>query len=90
MKDKFEQDLDLVLNEFKTLLISKNRKYGNSALSPVRLFSKASNMEQIKVRIDDKLSRLRTQDVSEDEDVVTDLIGYLILYKINELNNPDG
>lgn len=64
------------------MLLEKNRKYGDSALSPVRIFSKSDNLEQIRVRLDDKLSRLRNQQGDEDEDVITDLIGYLILYKV--------
>lgn len=64
------------------MLVDKNRKYGNSALSPVRIFSKASPKEQILVRMDDKLSRLRTASLDEDEDVLLDLLGYGILYRI--------
>jgi hypothetical protein len=64
------------------LLLEKNRKYGDSALNPVRIFSKASVLEQLKVRMDDKLSRLRNAADDEDEDPTTDLIGYLILYKV--------
>lgn len=64
------------------LLIDKNRKYGNSALEPVRVFSKSDAVEQIKVRIDDKLSRMVSGQSDDDEDVVDDLIGYLILLKI--------
>jgi hypothetical protein len=48
----------------------------------VRIFSKASVLEQLKVRMDDKLSRLRNAQDDEDEDPTTDLIGYLILYKV--------
>jgi hypothetical protein len=64
------------------MLLEKNRKYGNSALNPVRIFSKASPLEQIKVRLDDKLSRLRSEQPDEDEDVVNDIIGYCILFKV--------
>lgn len=39
------------------MLLAKNAAYGNSALEPVRIFSKADPTEQIRVRIDDKLSR---------------------------------
>jgi hypothetical protein len=42
----------------KALLVSKNAAYGNSALDPVRIFSKVDRVEQIRVRLDDKLSRL--------------------------------
>ena len=64
------------------MLLEKNRKYGNSALNPVRIFSKASPLEQIKVRLDDKLSRLRSEQPDEDEDVINDIIGYCILFKV--------
>lgn len=64
------------------MLLDKNRKYGDSALNPVRVFSKASPLEQLKVRMDDKLSRLRNAQDDEDEDPITDLIGYLVLYKV--------
>ena len=64
------------------LLLAKNQKYGNSALEPMRVFSKASPSEQLLVRMDDKLSRLRTADPSEDEDVILDLAGYLVLYLV--------
>lgn len=63
----------------KALLLEKNRKYGNSALEPIRVFSKADSIEQINVRIDDKLSRIQSSQSDEDEDVEIDLIGYLIL-----------
>ncbi len=65
------------------MLIAKNAKYGNSALEPVRVFSKASTTEQLLVRIDDKLSRIKTTGMeAPDEDTLNDLIGYLILLKI--------
>ena len=75
-------DIAAVCDQLKELLLEKNRKYGDSALNPVRVFSKASPLEQIKVRLDDKLSRLRNQQDDEDEDVLTDLIGYIVLYKV--------
>jgi hypothetical protein len=80
----FEQKVTEVLEELKALLIAKNKKYGNSALEPVRVFSKASPQEQLLVRIDDKLSRIANQQDNEDEDVVTDLLGYLVLLKMAE------
>jgi len=71
-------------DEIKTLLIDKNLRYGDSALNPVRIFSKSDAVEQILVRIDDKLSRIQRGAglIASDEDVVNDLIGYLILLKI--------
>jgi len=64
------------------MLLTKNKKYGNSALDPVRIFSKASPKEQILVRLDDKLSRLANQ--QPNEDVVFDLMGYLVLLRISD------
>ena len=68
-------------DSIKRLLLEKNTRYGNSALQPLRLFSKATPIEGLLVRIDDKLSRLREVgiDPAADEDTLIDLIGYLIL-----------
>ena len=77
-----QTDIASVCDELKNLLLEKNRKYGDSALNPVRIFSKASTLEQLKVRMDDKLSRLQNAQDDDDEDPVTDLIGYLVLYKV--------
>lgn len=65
----------------KGLLLEKSRAYGNSALEPLRVFSKADTEEQIRVRLDDKLSRLaRGSDAGED--VELDLLGYLVLLRV--------
>ena len=66
----------------RVMLIEKNRLYGNSALQPIRVMSKADTLEQIRVRIDDKLNRLVALDPSDTEDVELDLIGYLILLRV--------
>jgi protein-arginine kinase activator protein McsA len=69
-------------DELKELLLEKNRKYGDSALNPIRVFSKANAMEQILVRMDDKLNRIKNRQNDEDEDVIKDLAGYLVLYMV--------
>ena len=71
-------------DEVKDMLLEKNRKYGNSALNPLRLFSKADPIEQIRVRLDDKFSRLLNMPEDENEDVIKDIIGYLVIYKIQQ------
>jgi hypothetical protein len=78
-------DIAITCDAIKALLLEKNRKYGDSALNPVRIFSQSDSMEQIRVRIDDKLSRLRNQQADEDEDVIDDLIGYLVLLKVAQM-----
>ena len=79
-----ETKISGVCDDIKELLIHKNRKYGNSALKPCRVFSKASLVEQLLVRIDDKLNRIMQGAglLADDEDVINDLIGYLVLLKI--------
>jgi hypothetical protein len=81
MTTTFEKDLDQVLVTLRSMLIAKNQAYGDSALNPVRIFSKADPMEQLLVRLDDKLSRI-ARGSSMGEDVVNDIIGYLLIYKI--------
>lgn len=83
-----EQQIVDMCDRLKRMLLDKNRRYGDSALSPVRIFSKAPADEQIRVRLDDKISRLsRGDDSLEDEDVVMDLIGYLVLLRIASQRN---
>ena len=74
----------------KELLLEKNRKYGDSAINPSRIFSKADAVEQIKVRLDDKLNRIKNQQNDEDEDVVQDMLGYLILLRIAKKLNKNN
>lgn len=74
-----QQEIVALGEEIVALLISKNRKYGDSALHPTRIFSRASTIEQINVRIDDKLSRVMSGQVDDDEDIDLDFVGYLFL-----------
>lgn len=77
-----------VCDEIKEMLIAKNKSYGDSAIDPIRIFSKADNTEQIKIRIDDKLSRISRGTEFYGDNDIDDLVGYLILLKIaRELNN---
>lgn len=74
-----------ILNECNRLagmLIEKNRSYGNSALDPVRIFSQANNIEQLKVRLDDKLSRFARGKEYQGDNDLDDLMGYLVLLSI--------
>lgn len=67
--------------DLATLLLKKNKAYGNSALEPVRIFSKAPPDEQIKVRMDDKMSRIMRGEAAG-EDAFTDLVGYWVLQQV--------
>jgi hypothetical protein len=69
-------------HEIAHLLIDKNISYGDSALNPSRIFSRADATEQLKVRIDDKLNRVMNNQGFAGDNDIDDLIGYLILLKI--------
>lgn len=78
---RFADKVDQVLNQTRSLLIEKNKAYGNSALDPLRVFSSAGAREQILVRLDDKLSRLmRGSDAGED--TLGDMMGYIVLAEV--------
>lgn len=86
----FEELVRQVTSEIADMLIEKNASYGNSALDPVRVFSKADPMEQIYVRIDDKLSRIKRGSAYKSEDTINDLIGYLVIMKVKNRMEEDG
>lgn len=73
-------------------LIDKNRAYGNSALEPIRIFSKASLIEQLRVRMDDKLSRFaRGKNTGRvPEDTLLDFAGYAVLLMVAQDMETDG
>ena len=81
--ENFANKVSSYLLEIRELLITKNLKYGNSALEPLGVFSKLSAREGLLVRIDDKLKRIKNGSLEkDDEDVINDLVGYLVLLKI--------
>tara|TARA_R100001510_G_scaffold57118_1_gene64198 strand:- start:2870 stop:3451 length:582 start_codon:yes stop_codon:yes gene_type:complete len=84
-QDESSFKISKTMGEITKFLLDKNDQYGDSALQPIRIFSRADKTEQLKVRIDDKLNRLMQGNASleSDEDVVKDLIGYLVLLLVN-------
>ena len=80
---KTEDLIKEVGREVVMLLLEKNKAYGDTANQPPKIFSKLSPKEGILARIDDKLSRIKTVGLnSKTEDIMLDLIGYLILYRV--------
>lgn len=74
-------EIQATCDEIKQMLLEKNKAYGDSALNPLRVFSRASPAEAILVRLDDKISRL-ARGSAAGEDVILDLMGYLVLLRI--------
>jgi hypothetical protein len=79
--DITEQGLEII-----QLLLDKNIAYGNSALNPIGIFSKTGANDQIDVRIDDKLNRLKNGKEYPGDDTILDLVGYLILKLVARKN----
>ena len=78
-----EQQIRGVMLEITSLLLSKNAAYGDSALTPSNIFSKQPSIEGIKLRLDDKLTRIKNKGITDQtEDTISDLIGYLVLLKV--------
>lgn len=78
----FEQKVQDILHGMADLLVEKNAAYGNSALDPVRIFSKADTTEQLYVRLDDKINRVKQGHEYQGDDTIRDIIGYCTLILI--------
>jgi hypothetical protein len=89
MSARTEADILRVVGQVTDLLISKNRSYGDSALHPIRVFSKSDAVEQLLARIDDKLSRIQNGHKWPGDNDIDDLLGYLILLKIAKERNAE-
>jgi len=79
-----EENITSVLNSLCDLIVEKNRRYGDSALEPVRLFApRIEPGDAIRIRLDDKLARVRNSGELRKNDVA-DIMGYLCLLCISE------
>ncbi len=76
------EQIQKTCKEIQDILIAKNESYGNAVLDPIKIFSKLDVIERIKVRLDDKLSRIARGHDFDEEDTELDLIGYLILKRV--------
>tara|TARA_R110000824_G_scaffold383331_1_gene576879 strand:+ start:531 stop:947 length:417 start_codon:yes stop_codon:yes gene_type:complete len=83
LETTFAYQLDKVTEKITKLLKEKNIAYGNSALSPLNIFSKLGAVESLCCRLDDKIARISNKGINDQtEDTVDDLIGYLLLLKM--------
>lgn len=91
-QDKIKKVFDSV----RAIVLEKNRRYGDSALSPLSIFGKHINSEpdqstkSILVRLDDKLNRVKNSDCLRRNDVI-DIIGYLGILAVDKdwVDNDD-
>lgn len=81
--DEIRVEIALECDAIRDTLLAKNAAYGNSALDPLRVFAAELDRDaQLRVRIDDKLSRIARGREHGADDTLLDLIGYLILLRI--------
>jgi hypothetical protein len=79
---KTQENIVSVFNSMRDVVVEKNRRYGDAALSPRKIFSKLEPGEGIKVRIDDKLSRIINNQGEIRKNDIADLMGYLALLSV--------
>lgn len=84
-----QKQIQKVSEKFSDFLIEKNKRYGNSALSPIDVFGShiktenESALNNMFVRLDDKLSRIKNSDHLRKNDIA-DLVGYLLLLCVHQ------
>jgi len=81
-----QEKIDLVCNNFAKFLKEKNKRYGDSAISPINIFCKGSESKSensICVRLNDKIGRIMKSEELRKNDIV-DCIGYLVLLCISK------
>ena len=71
-----------VCDSMKDLLLYKNQKYGDSALNPNNIFYKGDSTNSIKIRLDDKIGRIKNCEETRINDVA-DIIGYCTLLLVS-------
>lgn len=79
-----QQKIVEITAAMRELLLYKNAKYGDSALSPKQIFYKGDAVNSILIRIDDKLGRIMANTESSPRiNDVADIIGYCTLLLIS-------
>lgn len=79
-----------IMDSMKDLLLYKNEKYGDSALSPNNIFYKGDSTNSILIRLDDKIGRIKNNSDSLPRmNDVCDIIGYCTLLLVSMGISPE-
>lgn len=76
------KSLAKVYSSMTEVLVEKNRRYGNSIMEPLGIFSSfvdrdnTESLNGLLIRLDDKLKRIKNSEIIRKNDV-SDLLGYL-------------
>ena len=83
IKTDTQHKITEIMNAMRDLLLYKNEKYGDSALSPKHIFYKEDAVNSILIRLDDKLGCITANgDNTPRINDVADIIGYCMLLLI--------
>lgn len=79
-----QQKIKDILSGMTDLILYKNRKYGDSAINPKKIFYKGDSTNSILIRLDDKIGRVmsNTEEKPRVNDVA-DIIGYCTLLLVS-------
>ena len=78
-----QQKIESVFNSIRDLVLEKNKRYGDIALTPLNIFSNLNSTEGILQRLDDKLSRVKNSTELRKNDIA-DIVGYLSLLCVSK------
>ena len=85
-----QEKIIAITGAMQDLLLYKNQKYGDSALSPKQIFYKGDAISSILIRLDDKLGRIMSNTESAPRiNDVADIIGYCTLLLIGMGVKPE-
>jgi len=70
--------INKITESLNDLLQYKNVNYGDSALNPIKVFSKVDAVNSLCQRADDKISRIQNSENLRVNDLI-DLMGYCVL-----------
>ena len=65
-------------DSLRDVVLEKNKRYGDSAFNPPNVFSKLDAQSSIKIRLDDKISRIKNSNEVRKNDL-SDVVGYCVL-----------
>lgn len=78
-----QDKIQTLFENFKDFLQEKNKRYGDSVINPVKVFSKVEPTNKACIRLDEKLQRIINSEELRKNDVC-DTFGYLALLMIDK------
>ena len=79
-----QQKIKDILSGMTDLLLYKNKKYGDSAINPKKIFYKGDSTNSILIHLDDKIGRVMSNTEGKPRvNDVADIIGYCTLLRVS-------